>query len=470
VRVRAALLAGLAAAYLSPSARAEGPASAPAVVAAFATLDREIAADLQAGKFPGLAIVVIHGHDTLWRHEYGLGDLARNEAVGPATRFRLGSISKLFTALAIVQLRDAGKLGLDDKVTQHLPWFRLAGDDHPAITIRELLLHLSGLPADAPGVSWTDRVMPSRAQVIDGMTGVAPAIPAESFWKYSNLGYVLLGFVIEAVSGQSYADYLTAHVLAPLGMAATIVEPDPATPLLALGYGGRAPNGVREVRAFLPMGAMTPAAGVTSTAADLAKFAAWALDDSDGPVLSALSRREMLRPQADFSDFSGGQGLGWEIRPAGKALRIGHAGKAAGYAGKLEIEPASGLGVVVLTNADENGAGRIADRALDLAGPALAAATPPPPAPVPDPAWTDYVGTYTAEHRDSAIVIANGRLAWQDPAAADPARTRIYLDPVARDRFKWASGHLVGEVVVFERDPAGKVTRMVEGGYYDVRR
>lgn len=467
---RALLLAGLFALLPACAARADGLAAAPPVAAALATLDRELAAEVQARGYPGLAISVMQGGAPLWHHEYGMADLARGEKIGPDTLFRLGSISKLFTALAILQLRDAGKLDLDDRVTRHLPWLRLAGDDHPAITIRELLLHLSGLPSDAPGVSWTDRVMPGRDQVIAGMPAVELALLPETGWKYSNLGYVLLGLVIETASGQSYADYVTGHVLAPLGMTGTLVEPSPGAPHLAIGYGARAPDGSRGARDFLPMGAMTPAAGITSSAEDLTRLAAWALGSGDSSVLSAQSRREMLRVQADFSDFSGGQGIGWEVRPGPKGVRIGHAGKAAGFAGKLIIEPATGLGVAVLINADENGPGHLADRALALLGPAIAATTPPPPQPVADPAWQDYVGTYSADHRDCAIVIANGRLAWQDSEAADPAQTRIYLEPAGKDRFKWTGGRLVGEVIVFERDAAGKVTRMVEGGYYDVRR
>ncbi|MEI9988110.1 MAG: serine hydrolase [Aliidongia sp.] len=303
-----ASMAFLAAGIIPSAAQSQSLATAPPITAALATLDREIVGDIQAHGFPGLSIAVSHGDEILWHHDYGAADLARGDKVGSATRFRLGSISKLFTALAILQLRDAGKLDLDDRVTKTLPWFHLAGDAHPAITIRELLLHLSGLPADAPGVSWTDRVMPSREQVIQGLPEVEPAIPAESTWKYSNLGYVLLGFVIEAASAESYAGYVETPVLKPLGMAETLVEPEPQTPRLAIGYGARGPDGVRDPRAFLPMGAMTPAAGITSTSLDMARLAAWALLDGDGPVLSARSRREMLRSQADFSDFSGGQG------------------------------------------------------------------------------------------------------------------------------------------------------------------
>jgi D-alanyl-D-alanine carboxypeptidase len=448
--------------FIAAAARAE---PVPQITAAVATLDREIAADMQARAIPGLAIAIIRGREILWRHDYGFADLGRNRLVGPDTRFRLGSMSKLLTGLAVVQLRDAGKLDLDQPVTRHLPWFRLAGDPMPTITIRELLLHLSGLPREAPGASWTDRTMPTRDALIAALPDVAPAIMAETSWKYSNLGYALLGLVIEAASGESYADYVLSHVLRPLGMTDTIVEPAEHMADLATGYGGRGPDGTREPRGFLAMAALTPAAGIVSTTRDMAKLAAWALDDADSPVLSARSRREMLRIHTEFPDFSGGQGLGWETHRAGSAIRIGHAGKAAGFAGRLAIDPAANLGVVVLTNADENGPGKLADRALDLAAAALAAATPPLAPPPADPAWQAYVGTYGTDRRNAAIIIVDGRLAWQDSTG-----TRIYLVPAGPDRFKWASGSLIGEPVIFERDPSGRVTRMLEGGYWDARR
>ena len=441
------------------------------MLAAVATLDREIAADVQAHGIPGLAITIIHGHDTLWHHDYGLADLARGEKIGPATRFRLGSMSKLLTGLAIVQLRDAGKLDLDDRATRFLPWFRLSGDEHPAITIRELLLHLSGLPADAPGVSWTDRVMPTREQVIQGLPEVAPVLPAETTWKYSNLGYVLLGLVIEAASGQPYADYIGAHVLAPLGMAETLVEPGPESPHLAIGYGargaGRPPRTARlpghgrhdpggrhhcdrqrhgQARCLGARGERRPGACRRSAAARCC---------ASMPI-TRISRA--ARASAGRSS------------PPARACASAMPARPRASPASSRSSPATGLGVAVLINADENGPGKIADRALDLLGPAVAAATPLPPAATADPAWLDYIGTYGADHRDCAIVIANGRLAWQDPAAADPARTRIYLDPAGKDRFKWAGGNLKGELVVFERDAAGQVARMLEGGYYDVRR
>ncbi len=456
----------------SASAETDRIAAAPPVAAALAELDRSIAADIAQHGTPGLAIAVTHGPVVIWSHQYGLADLERRAPIGPGTRFRLASMSKLFTGIAVMQLRDAGKLGLDDRVSDHLKGFTLAGDPNPQITLRELLLHLGGLPREALGASWDDRTMPDRATLLRQMPEEPEAVPRETLWKYSNLGYAILGLVIEAASGESYADYVAGHILKPLGMKETRVELAPDDPALATGYGAKSADSGRAARPFLAMGGLVAAAGIASTAEDMAKLAGWALDDTDGPVLSAASRREMLRIQTVFPDFSGGQGLGWQTRRVGTAIRIGHAGQAAGYAGRLEIEPTSHLGVVVLTNADEGGPTRIADQALALLAPAIAAATPAPPMPVADPAWQKYVGTYSSQHggTGSAIVIANGRLAWQDPGAGDPAKSRIYLDPDGPDRFRFTAGPLIGEDLVFELDAEGKIVRLKAGGDYDWRK
>lgn len=465
-----ALLLG-GAAQADPAARADSAAQAdpatepPPVRAALESLDHEVKSAMAADALPGLAIAVVEGDRPIWARGYGLADIAAALPVTAATRFRLASMSKLFTALAIVQLRDAGKLDLDDPVARHLAWYRLADDPHPALTIRELLLQLGGLPREAPGGSWNDRVMPSREALIAALTSEPAAIPPETQWKYSNLGYAVLGLVVEAASGESYADYVTRHILAPLGMAETVVEPAPDLPGLATGYGKRIGSG-REVRPFLPMGGVTPAAGIVSSAGDMARFLGWMLDETDGPVLAARSRREMLRVQAMLPDWSTGQGLGFELRRVGGDLRIGHSGRAAGYAGRLEIDPASRLGVVVLTNADENGPGHLIDRAIALLAPAMAAAAPTAPG-APDPAWTKYVGTYRNEGRDSAIALIEGRLAWIDPQAPDPVRTRIFLEPAGPDRFRFTAGALIGETLLFETDNSGRVVSMRAAGATD---
>jgi CubicO group peptidase (beta-lactamase class C family) len=416
-----------------------------------------------------MAVAVVHDQTLLWSHGYGQADRASGTPVTENTRFRLASISKLFTALAIVQLRDAGLLALDDRVQEHLPEFRLAGDPHPAITIRELLVQMGGLPREPARTSWQDRVMPTREQLLADLDRQEAAIPPETQWKYSNLGYALLGELVKAVSDERFEDYVRRHIALPLGMDHTLVNPADDLQDFAVGYGYRAADGSRSPRDYLPMGGMVGAAGVTSSAADLARFVEFFLSDADSPVLSAASRREMLRVQAILPDWSGGQGLGFEIRRIGGQSRIGHAGRGAGYAGRLDIDPATKLGVVVLINADENGPTRFVDQAFAaLAGPVAAALNSPPP--VADPAWQRFVGRYVNEGRESEIVLADGRLAWQDPTAADPARTRVPLEPAGGNVFKFMAGSLVGERLTFDLDPAGRVVSMHAAGNTDLKK
>jgi CubicO group peptidase (beta-lactamase class C family) len=443
----------------------------PKVLAAVQGLEQTLGGEVAKRGFPGMAVAIIHDQTPLWTHSWGEADLADHKAVSENTQFRVASITKLFTAVAIMQLRDAGLLSLDDPVQKHLPDFRLAGVPHPTVTIRELLLHLGGLPREPFATSWQERVMPTRDQLMADLDRQPPAIPPETLWKYSNLGYALLGQLVKAVSDERFEDYVIRHIAQPLGMTHTLVNPPEDLKGIAVGYGYRQPDGTRAPRPFMRMGGMYGAAGVISTAADLAHFAAFFLSDEDSEVLSAASRREMLRVQAIWPDWSGGQGLGFEIRRIGGQSRIGHAGRGAGYAGRLDIDPVTKLGVVVLINADENGPTRFVDEAFQaLVGPVTAATALTRAPLVADPAWSKFVGRYTNEGRDSEIVLVDGRLAWQDAGFSDPAKTRIPLEPAGGNQFKFTAGALVGEVLTFDVDGAGKVVSMHAAGNTDLRK
>ena len=451
------------AAWLVPASGA----AATGLDQACAQFDQAVAAQVAGGAAPAMQMAVVQGDKLVCSGAYGLADAGTGRKADSATRFVIGSVSKLFTALAVMQLRDAGKLDLDDKVTSRLPWFTLEGDPHPSVTIRELLLQLGGLPREPLGASWTERRMPSRDQLIRDMASEPETVPREGAWKYSNLGYAVLGLVVEAASGERYADYVTAHILGPLGMTDTVAEPGPATPGLALGYGAPS-GGTRSSRDFLAMGGMLPAAGIASTARDLGRLAAWMLATDDGPVLSAASRREMLRAQAVLPDWAVGQGLGFELHRAGSAARIGHAGRAAGYAAQLQVDPSLGIGVAVLANADDAHPGRLVENAFALFGAGILHERATRPVPVADPAWQRYLGTYVdADGGESGVAIVDGRLAWVEPGAAEPARTAIFLDPAGAGRFRFASGGLMGETAVFETDAAGRVTGLRAGGTLD---
>ena len=331
----------------TPAGAADPIAADPKVQAALQGLDQTLAGEVGKRGFPGLAVAVIHDQAPLWLRSYGQADIAAGIAVTENTQFRVASITKLFTALASMQLRDAGLLNLDDPVQKHLTTFHLAGVPHPTITIRELLLQLGGLPREPLGTSWQDRVMPTREQMMADLDRQEPAIPPETLWKYSNLGYAILGQLVKAVSDERFEDYVLRHIAQPLGMTHTLVNPPEDMKGIAVGYGYRQADGTRAPRAFMRMGGMFGAAGLISTAADLGRFAAFFLSEADSEVLSVESRREMLRVQAMLPDWSGGQGLGFEIRRIGGQSRIGHAGRGAGYAGRLDIDPVSKLAVIV---------------------------------------------------------------------------------------------------------------------------
>lgn len=464
-------LAVLAAPACRPAHAADPIAADPKVQAALQGLEQTLAGEVAKRGFPGMAVAVVHDQTPIWLHYYGQADVAEAVPVTENTQFRVASITKLFTAVAIMQLRDAGLLDLDDPVQKHLPSFHLQGVPHPTVTIRELLLQLGGLPREPLATSWQDRVMPTRDQLMADLDRQPPAIPPETAWKYSNLGYAVLGQLVKAVSDERFEDYVLRHIAQPLGMAHTLVNPPADKAGIAVGYGYRQPDGTRQPRAFMSMGGMYGAAGVISTAADLGKFAAFMLSDQESEVLSVQSKREMLRAQAVFPDWSGGQGLGFELRRVGNQTRIGHAGRGAGYAGRLDIDPVSKLGVVVLINADENGPTRFVDQAFSaLVGPVMAATALGRAPLVADPAWSKFVGRYTNEGRDSEIVLADGRLAWQDAGAGEPSKTRIPLDPAGANVFKFTAGALIGETLTFDLDPAGKVVSMHAAGNTDLRK
>ncbi len=171
------------------------PAQDPAVREAIAVLDLWIAEQVEYGEIPGLAIGIVEGRPPGVVKGYGKADLATGAPVTPSTPFRVGSVSKMFTATAILQLRDAGKLRLSDPVMRHLPWFRVKTDFGSAgpITIENLITHTSGLPREGAFPYWTTHVFPSREQLQAALPEQTAVYPPGERIKYSNLGVSIAG-------------------------------------------------------------------------------------------------------------------------------------------------------------------------------------------------------------------------------------------------------------------------------------
>src|SRR5436190_23758447 len=255
----------------APRANTISVASDPDVLGAQRLFSAWIEGQIAYRGLPGIAVGVVSDQELVWATGFGFADLNMKTPMTPTTKFRMASHSKLFTAIAIMQLREQGKLRLDDPVEKYLPWFKAkpAGDDDGQITVEQLLSHSSGMQREA-GDHWTSFEFPTaeelRSQYSNRQSAFAPSVR----WKYSNLAYSVAGMLIKEVSGASWADYVGTNIFQPLGMTASTV--DKSVPGLTVPYGRRMPDGTREVLPCVDARGMTAAGGITSNVDDMAKF------------------------------------------------------------------------------------------------------------------------------------------------------------------------------------------------------
>ena len=426
---------------------------------------------------PGLSIGIVRDQELVWARGFGYADVANRVAASATTRYRIASVTKLFTSTAILLLRDAGKLQLDDPVDRHLPWFdiRQRYPDAAPITIRHLLTHTSGLPREAAFPYWTDGDFPTRAQVREKLPGQETAYPIEARWKYSNLALALAGEIVAAVSGRPYEEFVQQRILDPLGMSDTLVGPPRSDdPRLAVGYGRRPPGAERAVLdSATDYAGIAYAANMTSTVADLAKFAQLQLRDrpaGGAQILSGSTLREMQRVHWLDPNWTQGWGLGFKVIRRQDVTYIGHSGRVPGHRTQVLLCPAAKTGVIVIGNAGDCDPLRYCEMAFQLVLPAVQRGAAPEPQPAtPDPGWQRYVGRYRDAWCDTQVMIRNGELVMIDPSADDPLGTLATLTPVAEHVFRYESGDgssPVGELAVFEVDAAGTVQRLKYGENY----
>ena len=416
---------------------------------------------------PGVAVGVVADQELVWDQGFGFADIAANRPMTRDTKFRMASHSKLFTATAIMQLREEGRLRLDDRVSDYLPWFQVqtAEADDPAITIEHLLTHSSGLPREAAG-HWSSWEFPTAEEMRNLIPERQAAFSPEVRWKYSNLAYTIAGMIIESVTGQSWADYLGQNIFAPLGMSASSV--DVAAAGMATGYGRRMPDGSRELIPFVDARSMAAATGLTSTVSDMAKFvsAQFRQGQRGGDrLLSTASLREMHRVRMLESTWTRGQGIGFAVSRVDDKLYVGHGGGYPGYTTQTMIQLDSRVGVIVLTNTNDSNPGDIAQQLMSTVGAAVAEATKVRPVTVAwDPAWARFAGYYRGRGGDTQVILLNERLVLMSPNSTSIG-TPTRLEPIGGGQFLLVAptgGGAVGEVVRFLEEN-GRVVRMITG-------
>ncbi|HEY2678392.1 MAG TPA: serine hydrolase domain-containing protein [Steroidobacteraceae bacterium] len=451
----------------APAATAAGVASDPDVLGAERLFSAWIEAQIAYRGLPGVAVGVVSNQDLIWSKGFGFADLKAKIPMSPTTRFRMASNSKLFTAIAIMQLREEGKLRLDDPVMKYLPWFKPkpAGDDDGPITIEQLLSHSSGLQREA-GDHWVSYQFPTEAELQSQFADRQAAFPPSVRWKYSNLAFSIAGMVVEKVSGETWADYVQRNIFDPLGMSDSSVDKN--VPGLAVPYGRRMPDGSREVLPFIDSHGMAAATGLTSNVVDMAKF--MSAQFRRGPrggaqIVSSGSWRELLRVRSVEENWQSGSALGFDVKRVKDRTYIGHGGGYPGNTTQTLIQLDEKVGVIVLTNTNDSYPADIALQLMNSVGQAVAKAAATKPAEIPwDPAWERFAGLYRGRGGDRQVVLLNKKLIIVSPNAPS-LDERVALEPLGGARFRFVSptgSGVAGEVVRFV-EQNGRPMRMYEG-------
>jgi CubicO group peptidase (beta-lactamase class C family) len=447
------------------------------IAAGAAELDAALNRFVTRNGLPGAAAGVVVGDELAWAAGAGFADLGAQVASDPGTLYRIASITKTFTGTAVMQLRDAGQLDLDDPAVKYLPELRGAVSPFAAIeavTIRRMLSHESGLATEPPGTDWSVPAYQGDPQLTLARPGdIAAMLPPNVQHKYSDLAYQLLGEIVSRVSAIPYPRYMRELILDPLGMSATGFEPlgGPLPSRRAAGYSRRPFSDELDLEpAFPPVWAE---GGLWSSVQDLARWISFQLRAYTGPaaaspVLAAASLREMHKPRylAD-DDWTSAWGISWCADRRDDVSWIQHSGGLPGFTTSVCFDPRQQVGAIVL----HNGPSFTAEIARELAVTARRlAGSAPSVAPMPAPAgYRPLLGLYARGGLGGGVLSLQwqaGKLVFGIPEIPS---WQLALEPTSNpDVFTAGPGSdLSGENVIFRRHDDGRVTSvlLVQGTY-----
>lgn len=308
------------------------------------SIENVIDSEMPASGAPGLTYAVVNNGEVTSVGARGVVEKFSDAGVTPEAPFLTGSISKSFTALAVMQLVEAGKVDLDSEVSRYLDV--LTAQPAGAITIRQLLSHTSGYSTLQGNTSHTDVTgdQDELARRVDQLAEVTPAASPGEKWQYSNANYAILGRLIEVVDGREYQSYVTTNILEPVGMDNSFVSDGEAHESMVTGhtpwFGTRRPlPNTPTQRGTAPQG------GIVASAGDLARYLQVMMNGQDD-LLSAEGKALMMRPASQTSPL---YGLGWFVDPSNGT--VWHSGTSPGFETLATMVPAEQNGVVVLVNA-----------------------------------------------------------------------------------------------------------------------
>ena len=375
------------------------PPKAPSAIASTSDLERYLAALVQFGRPPGLSLAVVKDERVVYSRAFGLADGPRHRVATPDTTYRWWSMTKIPTAIAVLQLQEQGALSLDDPVTRHVPFFEVHSPSaaSPVVTVRHLLNHSSGLPdAGLDLMRWLH--LPTEPPV-DQTAFVKKVLPRYaklafepgSRTAYTNIGYMVLGAVIAQAAGESYEDYVRSQVLQPLRMTRTdflytpavaadraagshpILDPlTPLLPLVAAHWGALYRESDGAHLWFNPIYTdYTPSTGLIGSAPDVTRLLLAYLGggELDGNRILATTSVETMSHADRIRGTGRGapmqRGLGWVVA-CGERECLQHMGGGPGFGTAMRVYPRERLGLVVLTNDTTTDTATILDLAASL--------------------------------------------------------------------------------------------------------
>ena len=431
-------------------------------------LEAKAAAFVKEHRLPGAAVGVVHGDDLVWSAGVGFADVASRRPPDTSTLYRIASITKTFTGTAIMQLRDEGRLHLDDPIVAFVPELRDAASPFgpiETVTIRRMLSHESGSTSEPPGTDW------STPPVYEGLTApnlariaeIGTRIPPNAQQKYSNIAYQLLGEVVARVTGVPYVDHVRSAILEPLGMANTHFEPvpDEALPRRATGYNAR---WLSDELTLADLSVTVWAeGGLWSCVEDLARWISFQLREDGGArdgaqVLAGSTLKEMHTARyLGNEEWTEAWGITWYAIRKDGVTWVQHSGGLHGFITNVCFDPKERVGAIVLLN---GGWTRPTSRWRSGPSPARPCSVPrrrsSPPSRRPTPiapcsasTCRDLGAAFRLEWRDAQLVFVDpGEPTWRPTLSPTDEPDVFTVDPGVRES---------GERVVFNRTADGRV-------------
>jgi CubicO group peptidase (beta-lactamase class C family) len=421
-------------------------------------LERRLRVAQRDWRSPAVSAGVVRDGQLVWSGHVGSARVEGTVPPDDDTQYMIGSITKTFTAVLVMALRDEGKLALDDRLDAYLP-----GTRHGAVTIRQMLAHASGLQREPVGRIWENLQAPDEERLLRELEDAERVLPPHFVFHYSNLAYALLGQIVERLEKRSWEETVSERILAPLEMRHTGVAPDEEA--RALGYLVHPHAGTVTLEPRFDLRATTALGGLWSTVADLGRYASFVADPVD-EVLSADTVEEMCRPliMTDVDGWSRAYGLGFDLQRVGERVLAGHGGAMPGFLAGLRVRRADRVGAVAFSNSSAGAetvalAAELVTTVLD-AEPSLVEPWTPSQ---PQAGLGELLGSWWSEGEEIVLEVRDNQLWARLPGTGGLGATRFERE--APDRFRAVQGRERGELLEVVRADDGTVLRMYFATY-----